>query len=48
MLVAVFVVWQHVHYVIDVAVAPFVAYACYRVVVLMQDRTLAGKGRVTR
>jgi len=48
MLVAVFVVWQHVHYVIDVAVAPFVAYACYRVVVLMQDRTLAGKGRVKR
>ena len=29
-LVATFVVWQHVHYVIDVAVAPFVAYASYR------------------
>ncbi len=47
-LVAVFVVWQHVHYVIDVAVAPFVAYACYRVVVLMQERTFAGKGRAVR
>jgi hypothetical protein len=30
-LVATFVIWQHVHYVIDVAVAPFVAYGCYRV-----------------
>ncbi len=31
-LVAVFVVWQHVHYVVDVAVAPFIAYGCYRAV----------------
>ena len=29
-LVATFVVWQHVHYVIDVAVAPFVAYGSYQ------------------
>ncbi len=39
-LVAVFVVWQHVHYVIDVAVAPFVAYGCYRAGVLLQERLL--------
>lgn len=30
LLVAVCVIWQHVHYVIDVAVAPFVAYAAFR------------------
>jgi hypothetical protein len=37
-LVAVFVVWQHVHYVVDVAVAPFVAYGCYRAVTAVQER----------
>jgi hypothetical protein len=30
-LVAVMIVWQHVHYTVDVLMAPFVAYACYRV-----------------
>jgi hypothetical protein len=33
-------VWQHVHYVVDVAVAPFVAYTCYRLALLWQARTL--------
>ena len=32
-LVAVCVVWQHVHYVIDVVVAPFVSYCAYRLAV---------------
>jgi len=32
LLIAVFVLWQHVHYTIDVVVAPFVAYGCFRVV----------------
>jgi len=32
--VAVLVLWQHVHYSIDVFVAPFFAYAAYRIVVL--------------
>ncbi|MDL1892918.1 hypothetical protein FBQ87_08510 [Sphingobacteriales bacterium CHB3] len=39
-LVAVCVVWQHVHYVIDVLVAPFVAYACYRVALQFQQKIL--------
>ncbi len=34
--VAICVVWQHVHYVIDVAVAPFVAYAAYRAALAFQ------------
>ena len=33
--VAVLIVCQHVHYTVDVLVAPFVAYACYRLVVLL-------------
>jgi len=37
--VAIFVVWQHVHYVVDVAVAPFVAYGCYRLVETMHERS---------
>ncbi|MEK9136072.1 MAG: phosphatase PAP2-related protein [Bacteroidota bacterium] len=36
--VAILIVWQHVHYVVDVLVAPFVAYTSYRLVVLFQDR----------
>lgn len=40
--VAVCVVWQHVHYVIDVLVAPFVAYACYRMAQQFQQKTLGG------
>lgn len=41
-LVAVCVVWQHVHYVIDVLVAPFIAYACYRMARQLQEKTLGG------
>lgn len=44
-LVAVFVVWQHVHYVVDIAVAPFVAYGCYRAVLVVQGWILAREGR---
>lgn len=36
--VAVVVLWQHVHYTIDVMVAPFVAYASYRMVTLAHDQ----------
>ncbi len=39
LVVAVCVIWQHVHYVIDVAVAPFVSYGAYRMVVLWQARS---------
>ncbi len=38
LLVAVCVIWQHVHYVVDVAVAPFVSYGAYRMVLLWQSR----------
>ncbi|MBX2992318.1 MAG: phosphatase PAP2 family protein [Bacteroidetes bacterium] len=38
--VAVCVVWQHVHYVIDVLVAPFVAFVCYRMARQFQQKTL--------
>lgn len=41
-LVGVMVIWQHVHYVIDVLVAPFVAYACYRVARALQMRSMDG------
>ena len=37
-LVATCVIVQHVHYVIDVVVAPFVAYAAYRIAFLYQER----------
>lgn len=37
LLVAVFVLWQHVHYTIDVLVAPFVAYGCFRLVRRFQE-----------
>jgi membrane-associated phospholipid phosphatase len=36
--VAVAVLWQHVHYTIDVIVAPFAAYACYRLILLRDGR----------
>ncbi len=42
-LVATFVIWQHVHYVIDVAVAPFVAYGCYRSVAGLSKKLLVEK-----
>lgn len=34
--VGVLIVWQHVHYVLDVLVAPFVAYACFRTALFFQ------------
>lgn len=36
LIVGVLIVWQHVHYAVDVLMAPFVAYASYRVAVLAQ------------
>ena len=42
-LVATFVIWQHVHYVIDVVVAPFVAYGCYRSVAGLSKKLLVEK-----
>lgn len=39
LLVAACVIWQHVHYVIDVVVAPFVSYGAYRMVVLWKARS---------
>lgn len=41
-LVAAFVLAQHVHYTIDVLVAPFVSFTCY---VAMRKVLLAGEGR---
>lgn len=35
--VAIMIVWQHVHYAVDVLVAPFVAYGCYRLVALLHS-----------
>lgn len=37
-LVATFVVWQHVHFTVDVLVAPFVAYTCYRIALLVRQK----------
>ncbi|MBI5471883.1 MAG: phosphatase PAP2 family protein [Ignavibacteriae bacterium] len=37
LVVALAVVWQHVHYVIDVAGAPFVAYGCYRLAMKIEE-----------
>jgi hypothetical protein len=34
--VGVLIVWQHVHYAIDVVMAPFVAYTSYRIAILGQ------------
>lgn len=38
LLVATCVIWQHVHYVIDVVVAPFAAYGCHRSARYVADR----------
>ena len=38
-LVAICVLWQHVHYTVDVLVAPFFAYASYRLVFGLHSRT---------
>ncbi len=38
LLVAACVIWQHVHYVIDVAVAPFVSYGAYRMALLVNRK----------
>lgn len=43
-LVAVFVLWQHVHYTIDVLVAPFVAFGCFRVVRVLHAQSAEGRG----
>lgn len=37
-LVAVLIVWQHVHYTVDVVVAPFVAYTSYRIVLMFHKQ----------
>ena len=42
-IVAVLIVWQHVHYTVDVLVAPFVAYASYRSVVFFQQHILGNE-----
>ena len=42
--VGVLIVWQHVHYAIDVLVAPFVAYASYRFVNFLQQRFASRRG----
>lgn len=34
LIVGVLIVWQHVHYAVDVLMAPFVAYTSYRIVLL--------------
>jgi hypothetical protein len=44
-LVAVFVLWQHVHYTIDVLVAPFVAFGCFRVVCVLHAKCTEGSTR---
>ncbi len=42
-IVGICVLWQHVHYSIDVLAAPFYTYACYRVSLLLNHR-LMGTG----
>jgi hypothetical protein len=42
--VGVLIVWQHVHYTVDVLVAPFVAYASYRIVKLFHGRIIQSGG----
>jgi len=41
-IVAVLIVWQHVHYSMDVAFAPVVSYACYRFVAWGHTQTKYG------
>lgn len=43
-LVAAFVLWQHVHYTIDVLVAPFVAFVSFQIVRQAQPRSPSGQG----
>lgn len=40
LVVGILIVWQHVHYAMDVLVAPFIAYTCYRIVILFHSRFL--------
>jgi hypothetical protein len=42
--VGILIVWQHVHYTIDVLVGLFVAYACYRFVHSLQQNIVSRKG----
>lgn len=48
-IVGICVLWQHVHYSIDVIAAPFYAYTCYRASVLLNQKLLGfeskGKGK---
>jgi hypothetical protein len=39
-MVGILVLWQHVHYTIDVVVAPFYAYGCYRISLLLNQKIL--------
>jgi len=41
--VGVLIVWQHVHYIVDVLIAPFVAYVSFRLATSVQRNTLSVK-----
>jgi len=43
-LVGICVIWQHVHYSIDVIAAPFYAYACYRTSLLINQWVFGHRG----
>jgi hypothetical protein len=43
-LVALMILWQHVHYTVDVLMAPFVVFACHRSASAFHNRTLVSGG----